>query len=137
MTKTTNTKNTTNTTTTPATSTWHRALAAIHGWAGHMVRCQEPHPGATVVQWRNAKWWEVMKSASANSSDHSWRHPKKNWVRGFEGAPAVLVGEIQPLGAVKIWMNQRQMFVAEAVLFGVDLSWSSLTVSWHCWFHPS
>ena len=50
---------------------WHRALAATHGWAGHLARCKEPHPGATVVFWRNAEWRELMKGAGATSSDHS------------------------------------------------------------------
>ena len=52
----------------------------------HLTRKKEPHSGAAAVQWHNAEWWEVMKSAGANSSDRSWRHPKKNLVRGFEGA---------------------------------------------------
>ena len=25
---------------------WHRALAAMHGWAGHLARKEGPHPGA-------------------------------------------------------------------------------------------
>ena len=54
------------------------------GW--HLVRSKEPHPGATVVFWRNAEWWELMKGAGATSSDQSWRHPRNDWVRGFEGA---------------------------------------------------
>ena len=63
---------------------WHKAMAAIHGWAGHMDR--RPHPGAAAVQWRDAKWWEIMKSTGSGSPDQTWRHPKKNWVRGFENA---------------------------------------------------
>ena len=65
---------------------WHRALAAIHGWAGHLARRTGPHPGATVVFWRNAEWWELMKVAGATSTDQSWRHPRNNWVRGFKSA---------------------------------------------------
>ena len=35
---------------------WHRALADMHGWAGHMARKKDVHPGAAAVSWRNAEW---------------------------------------------------------------------------------
>ena len=35
---------------------WHRALAARHGWAGHMVRKKEMHPGATAISYKSVEW---------------------------------------------------------------------------------
>ena len=35
----------------------------MHGWAGHMARKQEPHPGAAVISYKNVEWWEIMKGA--------------------------------------------------------------------------
>ena len=64
-------------------SLWHRALAAMHGWAGHVARKDNSHPGHAAILWRNARWWEIMKSIGAGSRDHSWRHRKRNWVRSF------------------------------------------------------
>ena len=40
---------------------WHRALAAMHGWAGHVARKDICHPGHAAILWRNARWWEIMK----------------------------------------------------------------------------
>ena len=65
---------------------WHKAMAAIPGWAGHLTRKTEHRPGEAAVQWRDAEWWETMKSTGAGSLEQTWRHPKKNWVRGFENA---------------------------------------------------
>ena len=89
---------------------WHRALAAIHGWVGHLARGKESDLGAAAVRWRNAEWWEVMMSARANSPDLSWRHPKKNWVRGFEGALVRICGtgwRDFASGSRENWLNQR------------------------------
>ena len=44
-------------------SLWHRALAAVYGWAGHVARKDSSHPGHAAIRWRNAEWWEIMKSA--------------------------------------------------------------------------
>ena len=59
-------------------SLWHRALAAMHGWAGHVARKDNSHPDHAAILWRNARWWEIMKSIGAGSRDHSWRHRKRN-----------------------------------------------------------
>ena len=55
-------------------SLWHRALAAMYGWAGHVARKDESHPGHAANRWRNADWWEIMKSTGAGSRDQTWRH---------------------------------------------------------------
>ena len=96
---------------------WHRALTAIHGWAGHLARNKGPHR-APVVSWRNAEWWELMKAAGATSTDQSWRHPRNNWVRGFESALVRKCGAgWKDLANADrhLWMGQRPAFVAEAV----------------------
>ena len=41
---------------------WHRALANMHGWAGHVARKEGTHPGVAAILWRNAEWREIMKS---------------------------------------------------------------------------
>ena len=85
---------------------WHRALAAMHGWAGHMARKKEMHPGAAAISYKNVEWWEIMKSAGIGAHDQSWRHPKKNWVRGFEHALSTVLG----LG----WWGETKNVVAKA-----------------------
>ena len=58
-----------------------------------------------------------MKGASATSSDHSWRHPRNNWVRGFEGALVKICGggwKDLAIADRQLWMGQRPAFVAEA-----------------------
>ena len=49
-------------------SLWHRALAAMYGWAGHVARKDSSRPGHAVIKWRNARWWEFMKSVGASFS---------------------------------------------------------------------
>ena len=73
-------------------SLWHRALAAMYGWAGHVARKDSSHPGHAVIKWRNARWWEFMKSVGASSRDHSWRHRRRNWVRSFEHGLSKILG---------------------------------------------
>ena len=59
---------------------WHRALAAMHGWVGHMARKNEMRPGAAVISYKNVEWLEIMKSAGIGDHDQTWRHHKKNWL---------------------------------------------------------
>ena len=73
-------------------SLWHRALAAMYGWAGHVARKDDSHPGRAAILWRNARWWEIMKSIGAGSRHHSWRHRKRNWVRSFEHGLSKILG---------------------------------------------
>ena len=86
---------------------WHRALAAMHGWAGHMARKQESHPGAAVISYKNVEWWEIMKSAGLGACDHTWRHHKKNWVCGFEYALSAILG--------RVWWAEAKKKVVEKV----------------------
>ena len=58
-------------------SLWHRALAAMYGWAGHVARKDNSHPGHAAILWRNVRWWEIMKSIGAGSRDHSWTSKKE------------------------------------------------------------
>ena len=94
---------------------WHRALAAVHGWAGHLARKEGPHPGAVAVQWPNAEWWEIVKGTGVGSQDHSWRHPKKNWSRGFEHALTTICGLGWWEPARSDWQGKGWEFVCEAV----------------------
>ena len=65
---------------------WHRALAALHGWAGHLARGSAGHPGFDWVRWRGAEWWEITKAIGSLTCAVDWRHPRTNWRRGFEHA---------------------------------------------------
>ena len=67
------------------------------------------------VQWRNAEWWEIMKGTGVGSQDHSWRHPKKNWSRGFEHALTKICGLGWWEPARSDWQGKRWEFVCEAV----------------------
>ena len=58
-------------------SLWHRALAAVYGWVGHVARKDPSHPGHAAIRWRNAELWEIMKSTGVGSRDRTWRHRKK------------------------------------------------------------
>ena len=58
-------------------SLWHRALAAVYGWAGHVARKDPSHLGHAAIRWRNAEWWEIMKSTGAGSRDQTWRASQK------------------------------------------------------------
>ena len=103
---------------------WHRALAAIH--FGQDTRLgRRSSTGATVVQWRNVEWWEVMKSAGASSSGQSWRHPKKNWVRGFESTLFNFCGETLQETAVRNGRTTSAGSSAKLYGFGVDRDWPS------------
>ena len=98
---------------------WHRALAAMHGWAGHMARKNEMHPGAAVIPYKNVEWWEIMKSASTGDHDQTWRHPKKNWVRGFEHALSTVLclgwwSEAKKC-CRKSWQKGKYVFLGESV----------------------
>ena len=73
-------------------SLWHRALAAVYGWAGHVARKNSSHPGHAAIRWRNAEWWEIMKSTGAGSRDQTWRHRRRNWVRSFEYGLSKILG---------------------------------------------
>ena len=88
-------------------SLWHRALAAMYGWAGHVAR-----------KWRNARWWEFMKSVGAGSRDHSWRHRRRNWVRSFEHGLSKILGiywwEVSNLDRSS-WKEGKHKFVCDAV----------------------
>ena len=53
-----------------------QTLAAMYGWAG-VARKDSSHPGHAAIKWRNARWWEFMKSVGAGSRDHSWRHRRE------------------------------------------------------------
>ena len=97
---------------------WHSALAAMHGWAGHMARKKEMHPGAAAISYTNVEWWEIMKSAGNGACDQSWRHHKKNWVRGFEHALSTVLG----LG----WWGEAKKTVAKAGRGGNSFSLAKL-----------
>ena len=73
-------------------SLWHRALAAVYGWAGHVARKDSSHPGHAAIRWRNAEWWEIMKSTGVGSRDQTWRHRRRNWVRSFEHVLSKILG---------------------------------------------
>ena len=98
---------------------WHRALAAMHGWAGHLARTQDSHPGAAAILYKHVEWWEIMKSTRLGARDQTWRHHKKNWVRGFEHALSAILG----LGwwseatkcSRKSWREGKFAFVSEAI----------------------
>ena len=98
---------------------WHRALAAMHGWAGHMARTQESLSGAAVILNKSAEWWKIMKSAGLGARDQTWRNHKKNWVRGFEHALSAILGlgwwaEAKKCSR-KSWRQRKFVFVSEAV----------------------
>ena len=99
-------------------SLWHRALAAVYGWAGHVARKDTSHPGHAAILWRNVKWWEIMKSTGAGSRDHSWRHRRKNWVCSFEHGLSKILGmnwwEAANLGRSS-WKEGKCKFVHDAV----------------------
>ena len=95
----------------------HRALAAMHGWAGHVAWKEEAHPGVAAILWRNGEWWEIMKNAGTGAHDQSWRHQKNNSVRGFEHALSKIYG----LGwwdaakrSRESWQRGKYKFVSEA-----------------------
>ena len=99
-------------------SLWHRTLAAMHGWAGHVARKDVSHPGHAAILWRNARWWEIMKSIGAGSRDHSWRHRKRNWVRSFEHGLSKILG----VGWWEVarsdrdsWKEWKYRFICDAV----------------------
>ena len=99
-------------------SLWHRASAAMYGWAGHVARKDSSHPGHAVIKWRNARWWEFMKSVGASSRDHSWRHRRRNWVRSFEHGLSKILGigwwEVATLDRSS-WKEGKHKFVCDAV----------------------
>ena len=97
---------------------WHRALAAMHGWAGHMARKQEPHPGAAVISYKNVEWWEIMKGAGLGARDQTWRH-HKNLFHGFEHALSAILGQgwwaEAKKSCRKSWQRGKFIFVGEAI----------------------
>ena len=99
-------------------SLWHRALAAVCGWAGHVARKDASHPGHAAILWRNVKWWEIMKSTGAGSRDQTWRHRMKNWVRSFEYGLTKILGlnwwEVANLGRSR-WKEGKYKFIHDAV----------------------
>ena len=99
-------------------SLWHRALAAVYGWAGHVARKDNSHPGHVAILWRSERWWEIMKCAGTGSRDHSWRHRRRNWVRCFEHGLARILGanwwEVANLDRGK-WKEGKYKFVCDAV----------------------
>ena len=99
-------------------SLWHRALAAVYGWAGHVARKDASHPGHAAILWRDVKWWEIMKSTGAGSRDQTWRHRRKNWVRSFEHGLSKILGmnwwEVANLGRSS-WKEGKCKFIHDAV----------------------
>ena len=95
-------------------SLWHRALAALYGWAGHVARKDGTHPGSAAIRWRSAEWWEIMKSTGAGAHDHR----RNNSVRGFEYVLSKILGldwwEAAKLGRDS-WQRGKYKFVSEAV----------------------
>ena len=93
----------------------------MHGWAGHMARKKEMHPGAAAISYKNVEWWEIMKSAGIGACDQSWRHQKKNWVRGFEHALSTVLGlgwwSEAKKSCRKSWQRGKFVFVGEAVRY--------------------
>ena len=63
---------------------WHRAAAAVHGWAGHVARKPDGHPARDTILWRSAVWWRITQAVGAQTSDPGWRHPRQNWRAGWE-----------------------------------------------------
>ena len=98
-------------------SLWHRALAAVYGWAGHVARKDYSHPGHAAIRWRNAEWWEIMKSTGVGSRDQTWRHRRRNWVRSFEHVLSKMLGlnwwEAVNLGRSS-WNTGKYNFVNKA-----------------------
>ena len=33
----------------------------MHGWAGHMARKKEMHPGAAAIEHKNVELWEIIE----------------------------------------------------------------------------
>ena len=99
-------------------SLWHRALAAVYGWAGHVARKNSSHPGHAAIRWRNAEWWEIMKSMGVGSRDQTWRHRRRNWVRSFEYGLSKILGlnwwEAAKLGRSS-WKKGKYNFASKAV----------------------
>ena len=99
-------------------SLWHRALAAMYGWAGHVARKDSSHPGHAAIMWRNVRCWEFMESVGAGSRDHSWRHRRRNWVRSFEHGLSKILGinwwEVANLDRCS-WKEGKHKFVCDAV----------------------
>ena len=99
-------------------SLWHRALAAMYGWAGHVARKDSSHAGHAAIMWRNVRWWEFMKSDGAGYRDHSWRHRRRNWVRSFEHGLSKILGvnwwEVAKRDRTS-WKEGKHKFVCDAV----------------------
>ena len=96
-------------------SLWHRALAAVYGWAGHVARKDTSHPGHAAVLWRNVRWWEIMKSARGpvlviTVGDIAG----KNWVRSFEHGLSKILG-------VNWWRRLRILVAAVGKKASVSL----------------
>ena len=83
-----------------------------------MARKDASHPGHAAVRWRNAEWWEIMKSTGVGSRDQIWRHRRRNWVRSFEHGLSKILGlnwlEAANLGRSS-WKKGKYNFVNKAV----------------------
>ena len=99
-------------------SLWHKALAVVFGWAGHVAREDSSHPGHAAMRWRNAEWWEIMKRTGVGSRDQTWRHRRRNWVRSFEHVQSKIFGlnwwEVANLGRSS-WKKGKYNFANKAV----------------------
>ena len=89
-----------------------------HVWMG---RSRGPErwnaPRSAAIRWRNAEWWEIVKSTGAGAHDQTWRHRKNNWVRGFEYVLTKILGldwEVAMLGRDS-WQRGKYKFVSELV----------------------
>ena len=102
-------------------SLWHRALAAVCGWAGHVARKDPSHPGHATIQWRNAEWWEIMKSTGAGSPDQTWRHRRRNWVRNFEHVLSRILG--LDWWAVRWWLGRKAFLENLAPIVDAGFTW--------------
>ena len=88
-------------------SLWHRALAAVYRWAGHVARKDSSHPGHAAILWRNAEWWEIMKSTGVGSRDQTWRHRRRNWGAQFR-ARFVQDSWLELVGGCESWSQQLE-----------------------------
>ena len=99
-------------------SLWHRPLAAMFGWLGHVAREDDFHPGHAAIRWRNAAWWEKMKSTGAGSRDETCRDRRSNWVRSFEHVLSKILDldwwETAKFGR-NSWKRGKYNFVSKAV----------------------
>ena len=98
---------------------WHRALAAVHGWGGHVSRRGAGHPTHAVLSWRCAAWWQDLQIWGPALGLSDWRHPRTNWKSTFEQALVDFHGVAWWITATESRVHWRQR-AREFVLRGVS-----------------